>query len=63
MRYAKGLFNLTVDQDAAEAARAVDVLRKLAEDERYADNQEIVDIYAIGLTSLSKNNTAEADEI
>ena len=57
LEYAKGLFNLSCDQDVAEAS--VERLRELQE--RYSGNEEIALEYAKGLVNLScDQDVAEA---
>ena len=61
LAYAKGLFNLSCDQDTVDYAATIERLKALAEDERYAGNHEIVLVYAMGLFNLSNKQQDPKD--
>ncbi len=52
LEYAKGLVNLAAKQEAEEAKTTVKRLGELSEDSRYEGKEEIVPLYAKGLTNL-----------
>ena len=50
-KFAKGLFNLLINQDSPESKETLDRIAELARDKKHDNNHDIIYIYASGLAS------------